>query len=69
MSTYATKFRGEVPTLGRTAWLVLYDALMNDKATTITRCKCGKLVCFTTDGDGHLVALEAVSRERHECEE
>ncbi len=55
--------------LGRERWAVLYGVDTMDGATAQARCECGVMVCFTTDGGGHLVALEARSRDRHECEE
>lgn len=68
MSIYAARFRGDVPTQGRGAWIKLYNTPSKEKATGAERCECGKLVVFTTDGDGNLVALDALTRVRHECE-
>lgn len=68
MSVYAARFRGDVPTLGRGAWIKLYNTPSKEKATGGERCECGKLVVFTTDGDGALVTLDARTREPHDCE-
>ena len=53
--------------LGRERWMVLKRIETLSLATDRIRCECGAFVCFTTDGDGNLVALEARSRTRHEC--
>ena len=53
--------------LGREAWAALYGVLTADPATAWTRCECGELITFDTNGDGLLVALEAHGRTRHEC--
>lgn len=54
--------------LGREWWAALDDTGTTDGAATWIRCECGALITFDTNGDGRLVALEARTRERHECE-
>ncbi len=52
--------------LGREVWVMVNAIETHDTATSKVRCECGSWICFDTE-DGHLVALDALTRVRHQC--